>query len=133
MPDKPDKYQEEIEELLRGMGETKPSGNKRDMEPPPDDAPIVPNQPPQQVANRRPTWSFPSVSPAKLAMIGIMTLILGAFWIRPLIWVGMGFLLGAYLLYFVKPRSISNEKRWRGQVVEEEPKSWDKLRRWFKM
>ena len=42
----PDKYQDEIEELLRGMGEKSPSRAKRDMAPPPDDAPIVPTQPP---------------------------------------------------------------------------------------
>jgi hypothetical protein len=60
-------------------------------------------------------------------------LVIGAFGVRPLIWVGLGFLVGAYLLFFVKPRSIPMEKRWRGQTIETKDTSWDRFRRWFRM
>ena len=72
------------------------------------------------------------VSPGKLAIIGLVLLVIGAFWVRPLIWVGLGFLVGAYLLFFVKPRSISHDKRWRGKSVEDEVTPWDRVKRWLK-
>ena len=127
----PDKYQDEIEELLRGMGEKTQSRAKRDMAPPPDDAPIVPVQPPPSAINRGRGMAWPSLSPGRLALIGLALLLVGSFSVlRPLIWVGLGFLVGAYLFYFVKPRPA---KRWRGQDMEEELTPWEKLRRRMKM
>ena len=126
----PDKYQDEIEELLRGMGEKTPPRTKRDA-PPPDDAPIVPTQPPGSTINRGRGMTWPSVSPGRLALIGLALLLLGSFSVlRPLIWIGLGFLVGAYLFYFVKPRP---SKRWRGQDMEQDLTTWEKLRRRMKM
>lgn len=129
----PEKYQEEIEDILRGLGEKTPVGANRGSEKPADDAPIASRQaqPPAPITNKSGFW--PMVSPSKLAVIGLVLLIIGLFWVRPLIWVGLGFLVGAYLLFFIKPRSIPMDKRWRGQPIEQESNSWDKLRRWFKM
>ena len=126
----PDKYQDEIEELLRGMGEKSPSRAKRDMAPPPDDAPIVPTQPPHSTINHGRGMAWPSVSPGRLALIGLALLLVGSLWVRPLIWPGMGFLVGAYLFYFVKPRPA---KRWRGQDMEEDLTPWERFRRRMKM
>ena len=125
----PDKYQDEIEELLRGMGEKTPSRAKRDRVPPPDDAPIVPAQPPGSTMNQGRSMAWPSVSPGRLALVGLALLLIGSLWVRPFIWVGMAFLVGAYLFYFVKPRPA---KRWRGQIMEEKSTPWEMLRRWMK-
>ncbi|MDA0734956.1 MAG: hypothetical protein O2909_10155 [Chloroflexi bacterium] len=129
----PERYQEEIEDILRGMGEKTRTGASRGSEKPADDAPVVSReaQPPAPISNKTSFW--PMVSPGKLAVIGLVLLLIGAFWVRPLIWVGLGFLVGAYLLFFVKPRSIPMEKRWRGQAIEQEVTYWDRFRRWFKM
>jgi len=127
----PEKYQEEIEDILRGMGEKTLTGASRGSEKPADDAPIVSRQAqaPVPITNRTSFWAM--VSPGKLAVIGLVLLVIGAFWVRPLIWVGLGFLVGAYLLFFVKPRSIPMEKRWRGQAIEPEGSSWDRFRQWL--
>lgn len=131
----PDKYQEEIEEILRGLGEKAPppprKGSGEQPVKPPDDAPLVA----RQVAySQRPQRSraWPTITPAKLAIIGILVFLLGAVWIRPLIWVGLSFLVGAYLLVFIKPRTISQDKRWRGKPVEDEQSPWEKLKSWLK-
>jgi O-antigen/teichoic acid export membrane protein len=49
-----------------------------------------------------------------------------------LIWVGLGLLVVAYLLFFISPRSISYEKRWRGRPVDDDnPTAWDRFKRWL--
>jgi hypothetical protein len=134
MPEKyPEKYQEEIEEILRGLGEKTRNGASRSSEKPADDAPIVPHQAhsPEPTSKQSIFWHM--LSPSKLAVIGLVLLLIGAFWVRPMIWVGLGFLVGAYLLFFVKPRSIPMEKHWRGQAIDQEETSWERVRRWLKM
>lgn len=130
----PDKYQEEIEEILRGLGEKAPSKNTtREPVKPPDDSPAVTRQDSssrQERSSKRPAW--PSITPGKLALIGLIVLLLGALWVRPFVWVGLGFLVGAYLLFFIKPRSIPHEKRWRGKALEDEQSPWDKFKSWLK-
>ena len=50
-----------------------------------------------------------------------------------LIWVGLALLVVGYLLFFVTPRNISMEKRWRGERIEDSPESlWDRLKHWIK-
>jgi hypothetical protein len=114
------------------MGEKTRAGAGRESEKPADDAPIVYRQaqPPAPIANKTSFWVM--LSPGKLAVIGLVLLVIGAFWGRSLIWVGLGFLVGAYLLFFVKPRSIPMDKRWRGQAIDPQVTSWDRLRRWFR-
>ena len=128
----PDKYQEEIEEILKGLGESSHPGNNQGAAKPPDDAPVAsPPAPPEgPTAKGRGFW--PLVSPGKLAIIGILLLVVGAFWFRPAIWLGLGLLVGAYLLFFVRPRPIRMEKRWRGQSMEQRTTAWDKFKKWLK-
>jgi len=134
MPEKyPEKYQEEIEEILRGLGEKTRTGVNRSSETPADDAPIAPHQAQLLEPTSKQSSFWHMLSPSKLAVIGLVLLLIGAFWVRPMIWVGLGFLVGAYLLFFVKPRSIPMEKRWRGQAIDQEETSWDRVRRWLKM
>ena len=130
----PEKYQEEIEEILKGLGENAPTNTAaRDPQRPPDDTPVISHKgsPPRRVGlNKGRTW--PTVTPGKLALIGLFVLLLGALWVRPLIWVGLGFLVGAYILFFIKPRTIFQEKRWRGKPLEEDSSPWEKIKSWLK-
>lgn len=129
----PEKYQEEIEEILRGLGEKTRTGTSRSSETPADDAPIMPHTPQtlEPTSTQSSLWHL--LSPSKLAVTGLVMLFIGTFWMRPMIWVGLSFLVGAYLLFFVKPRSIPMEKRWRGQALDQEETSWNRVRRWLKM
>jgi len=58
--------------------------------------------------------------------------VMGALWFSPLIWVGLAILVGAYLLFFVRPGSTSLEKRWRGRSMEEQSSSVDRLKKWIR-
>ena len=130
----PEKYKEEIEEILKGLGEKAPhSTAAREPQRPPDDAPVMFHEgpPPRQNGSSRGRL-WPTITPGKLALLGLLILLLGAIWVKPLIWVGLGLLVGAYILFFIKPRSISVEKRWRGKSLEEETSPWEKIKSWLK-
>jgi len=50
-----------------------------------------------------------------------------------LIWVGLALLVVGYLLFFITPRNISMEKRWRGESIGDDAESpWDRFKRWIK-
>ena len=67
-------------------------------------------------------------------MTGLVVFIVNALlqiWI--LIWVGLALLVFGYLLFFITPRNVSIEKRWRGESIEDAPESsWDRFKRWIK-
>jgi len=130
----PEKYQDEIEEILRRVGEVAPSDPPQERERADDrgNSPVrASRQAPSPSQSNRRRW--PRFSPGKLLLAGLAIFILAAVftWI-PGIWIGLGILVAAYLLFFVKPRSISIEKRWRGRAVEDYQSSWDRLKRWLK-
>jgi hypothetical protein len=128
----PERYQEEIEEILRRAEEATPPGPARGSE---KNARNVSNL--SRRANRPYRLSAGGVhwlylSPGKIALAGFVLLLVGALWINLLIWVGLGLLVLAYLLFFVKPGSLSYEKRWRGRMVETQPSPWQRFLRWLK-
>ena len=132
----PDKYEDEIEEILLKAGEVAPARTTKDSDRHPEDrtreakAPVAGN--PGSGPESRPSRPRPTITPGKLMLAGVIALMIGI-QLRPLIWVGLGLLVLAYLMYFVSPRSINYEKRWRGRSVDETPTShWDKLKRWIK-
>jgi hypothetical protein len=132
-----DKYQKEIEEILKNAGEVAPEDAVGEMERPLDDRPKAlsqassPNKPP---VSYTPRGRWPSITPGKILMTGLFVFIVTALlqiWV--LIWVGLALLVVGYLLFFVTPRNISMEKRWRGESIEDPPEStWDRLKRWMK-
>lgn len=131
----PDKYQEEIEELLRGLGEKSPANGRREMETPPDDAPIMPNPPPSPTGNRSGPRPGSSLSANKVMLLGAILLIIGLvspIWKLFLILGGLGFIFGGYSVRFFKPTPAPRQKYFRGRVIEEEPTAWDKFRRWMR-
>ena len=129
----PEKYQDEIEEILRRAGEVSRSETSKEQEKASEDRPTrmrrssSPTHSPGPDTSRR----WPSFSPGKLMLAGLIVILVGFFTFWGLIWVGLAMLAVAYLLYFVSPRSISFEKRWRGRPVEERRTPWQKLKRWL--
>ena len=130
----PEKYKDEIEEILKRAGEAAPSKTSRESEPHPEDRPqgrgsLVSRQAP--APDSKSSQRRPSITPGKLMLVGVILLLVGfKFW--PLIWVGLAILAGGYMMYFVAPRTINYEKRWRGRSVEDAPTSqWDRLKRWI--
>ncbi len=130
----PEKYQEEIEEILEGLGQQAPDKPVGELERPVDDAPRGMNPSESAVQpNLHPTRRWPTITYKKIGLLGFVMLILGAFWLWPLIWVGLVLLAAAYLMFFVKPRSIHQEKYWRDRPMDDKPTSpWGKLARWLK-
>ena len=133
----PEKYQKEIEEILKKAGEVAPEETVGETEKPLDDRPRAARQ--STPSNKAPVSftpvkRWPSITPGKILMAGLMVLIVTALlqiWL--LIWVGLALLVVGYLLFFVTPKNVSIEKRWRGQSIEDLPESpWDRFKRWIK-
>jgi Flp pilus assembly protein TadB len=127
----PEKYKEEIEEILRRTGEMAPAPTAREAERRPVELAQHPHPPDSASGSRGSVRRWPSLSPGKILLAGLVLLLVGAFWKGFLIWVGLVLLVLAYLLFFVTPRSISYEKRWRGRAVEERTSVWWRLKSWF--
>jgi hypothetical protein len=82
---------------------------------------------------------FPLISPWRLFIAGVSFLLI-ALILRttvqglsgPLIMVGIGLFVAAYILFFIRS-GPSVERRWRGRSMEDQrsPTLWDKLRDWI--
>ena len=132
-----DKYEKEIEEILKNAGEVAPDEAVGEMERPLDDRPKELRR--ASGSNKAPVSYTPrgrwaSITPGKILITGLLVFIVTALlqlWV--LIWVGLALLVVGYLLFFVTPRNISMEKRWRGESIEDSPESpWNRLKRWIK-
>jgi hypothetical protein len=129
----PEKYQDEIEEILRRAGEAVPSDASKEVERPSEDRPtLLRDSRPARSPDHGNVRRWPSITPGKIMVGGLIVFVVGIFTFPPLIWVGLGMLVVAYLLYFVTPRSISQEKRWRGRIVEERRTAFQQVKRWLK-
>ena len=124
-----DRYQREIEEILRQAGEAA--------------TPIAPS--PRKLGLRRLVWAFAkqslagkpwSISPGR-AMLAAVLLLLAALVLNsvmpgltgPVALAGLILFIVAYGMFFIRPKKT--KKRWRGQVIEEESSGswWDRFRR----
>ena len=131
----PEKYQDEIEEILRRAGEADPSDTPKEAERPLEDRPTLlkdSRSRPAGSTNQGNVRRWPSVTPGKIMLAGLIVFLVGIISFWPLIWVGLGMLVVAYLLFFVAPKSISYEKRWRGRVVEDRRTAWQRVKRWLR-
>lgn len=132
-----DKYQKEIEEILKNAGEVSPDESGREAEKPLEDRPRAVRRAaeasrPQSYETPRGRW--PTITPGKILMTGLVVFIITALlqiWV--LIWVGLALLVFGYMLFFIAPRNINMEKRWRGESLEDPQESpWDRFKRWIK-
>ena len=129
----PDKYQKEIEEILMRVEETRSSGTPiRDSGGDARKVQRISRRPssPSGVNSYGANWLKPS--PLKIAGLGLGFLLVGFFIMTTLVWVGLGLLVLSYLMFFIKPRSTSYEKRWRGRPIAVRQSGWEKLKSWFK-
>lgn len=142
----PDKYQDEIEEILKGIEETKPlpAGRNRRQQPAPDDMPLPALERTPEVAPSRPSsrrWR--TFSPGRVMLAGLCLLLIGVLlssfgpssfsWLSNLVWVGLLGLAAGYLLFFIRPRGKANEGQyWRGRpVAADKPSVWQRVKGWF--
>tara|TARA_B100001013_G_scaffold198131_1_gene119955 strand:+ start:43 stop:450 length:408 start_codon:yes stop_codon:yes gene_type:complete len=132
-----DKYQKEIEEILKNAGEVAPDEPGMEIEKPLEDRPravIQAAEASRSSESYTPRGRWPTITPGKVLMTGLVVFIITALiqiWV--LIWVGLALLVLGYLLFFISPRNISIEKRWRGESIEDMPDSpWDQFKRWIR-
>ena len=133
-----DKYEKEIEEILKNAGEVVPEQSRSESEKPLEDRPravrraVEANKP--EMTYSPSTGRWPTITPGKILITGLVVFIVTALlqiWV--LIWVGLALMVFGYLLFFITPRNINMEKRWRGESIEETPGSpWDWIKRWIK-
>ena len=127
----PEKYQNEIEEILRKSGEPVPVESARERPTPPEDSGELQDAHSQ---SPRPGRRWITFSPGKVMLVGMVILLIGAITpgVNLLIWLGLAILAGAYLLFFVKPNYGAIEKRWRGRPIEDPESRVDRLKKWLK-
>ena len=137
----PDRYQDEIEEILKGIEEEEPARPVRRTQPIIDDLPRearqeVPSYRDQRREDRGAASRWKHVTPGRVALTGFAILILGlalnTVGLGWLVWLGLLGLAGAYLLFFIRPRPINQDKKWRGRSVESQgPSPWQRFKRWM--
>lgn len=130
----PDKYQDEIEEILKRAGEVAPKESRRESERPPEDQPRALQErrhPNSGGSGRRRRLT---ITPGKILIVGLVLFLISLVVKLPiLVWVGLGLLALGYLLYFMSPKSAPSDKRWRGMPVGEVDSSpWERVKRWLK-
>ena len=129
----PEKYQDEIEEILKRTGEAVLRDTPREAEHSSENrSTLVDDSQPLRSTNHVTLGGWPRITPGKIMLAGLIMFLVGIMFFGPLIWVGLGMLVVAYLLFFVSPKSISYEKRWRGRVVEDHRTGWQRMRRWLR-
>ena len=133
-----DKYQKEIEEILKNAGENVPEESAGEREKPLEDRPRAVRRAAASADKTQAHYTsgrrWPTITPGKILVAGLVVFIITALlqiWV--LIWVGLALLVVGYLLFFITPRNITLEKRWRGESIEDPPESpWDRFKRWIK-
>jgi hypothetical protein len=132
-----DKYEKEIEEILKNAGEEAPDQPRAESEKPLEDRSRAVRRAAEaikpEVSYSPSKGRWPTITPGKILLVGLAVVILAALFNPLLIWVGLALLVFGYLLFFITPRSINIEKRWRGESVEDVGESpWDRFKLWFK-
>ena len=131
-----DKYQKEIEEILRNSAETALDESGRRHEKPLEDLPKSQQRQLEQTpaSDYTPSGRWPTIKPGKVLLAGLAIFIIAALlkaWVFA--WFGLALLLVGYLLFFVSPRSVSIEERWRGQPLKPgADSSWERFKRWMR-
>ena len=132
----PEKYQKEIEEILKNAGEDAPDRSAVDRESPPDDRTGFQQQTrtPAEVPFTARGYSVRTrrltLSPRWVLLSGLAIFVIGA-WVQPgfLMWLGLALIGVGYLLDYRLPRSKRIEPRWRGRPAGPDASTWDRIKR----
>ena len=132
------RYQQEIEEILKQVNEQTPDTKS-------PSAPGEGKRTHSSGGRRRNRTPFTSaISPGRLLMGGIALLVIALLLgstipglKAPMVWGGVALLILAYFLFFTQTRQPSQERRWRGRSLEDEPSSsqgglLDRVRSWLR-
>ena len=129
----PDRYQDEIEEILNGFSENQeslPTDTLSSSNDSSDSNDYLVNNASDDIRAKTPT---PRITKTKIVLLAMAALLIGGFWFWPLIWIGLVLFGIAYLMFFLKPRQTHHLKYWRDNPLEEVPGSrWEKLTEWFR-
>ena len=129
----PDRYQDEIEEILKGFSdnqESLPTDTLSSSNDSSDSNDYLVNNASDDIRAKTPT---PRITKTKIVLLAMAALLIGGFWFWPLIWIGLVLFGIAYLMFFLKPRQTHHLKYWRDKPLEEVPISrWGKLTEWFR-
>ena len=129
----PDRYQDEIEEILKGFSdnqESLPTDTLSSSNDSSDSNDYLVNNASDDIRAKTPT---PRITKTKIVLLAMAALLIGGFWFWPLIWIGLVLFGIAYLMFFLKPRQTHHLKYWRDKPLEEVPVSrWEKLTEWFR-
>ena len=129
----PDRYQDEIEEILKGFSdnqESLPTDTLSSSNDSSDSNDYWVNNATDDIRAKTPT---PRITKTKIVLLAMAALLIGGFWFWPLIWIGLVLFGIAYLMFFLKPRQTHHLKYWRDKPLEEVPSSrWEKLTEWFR-
>ena len=129
----PDRYQDEIEEILKGFSDNQESlqtDTLSSSNDPSDSNDYLVNNASDDIRAKTPT---PRITKTKIVLLAMAALLIGGFWFWPLIWIGLVLFGIAYLMFFLKPRQTHHLKYWRDKPLEEVPSSrWEKLTEWFR-
>ena len=129
----PDRYQDEIEEILKGFSdnqESLPTDTLSSNNDSSDSNYYLVNNASDDIHAKTPT---PRITKTKIVLLAMAALLIGGFWFWPLIWIGLVLFGIAYLMFFLKPRQPQQIKYWRDKPLEEVPISrWGKLTEWFR-
>jgi hypothetical protein len=131
----PEKYRDEIEEILKQADEILSEGPDRSYG---INRPDYRKWPGTEKMFRR--WPTSHISASKVMLAGLAILVLvffvGAVGGPPVmlfVGFGLGLFIVAYFLYFHQSGSRQYEKRWRGRLIEDETTSvWTRLWQWLK-
>ena len=130
-----DKYQKEIDDILRRAEEVIPKERSRPGRRQTGSPGAVPSWLGRLTGGRSLKISAGKLMIGSISLL-LLALILGAatnISVVFLVAAGLVLFVISYALFFVRPGgSSSYEKRWRGRVIEEGPSPWDRLKRWLK-
>ena len=129
----PDKYQDEIEEILKGFSdpqESRPSDTLSSTNDSSGSQDYIMNTASDDIRSKT---ASPRITKTKIVLIAMAALLIGGFWFWPLIWIGLILFGVAYLMFFLKPRQTQDIKYWRDKPLEKVPVSrWQKLTEWLR-
>ena len=131
----PEKYRDEIEEILKQAEEILSEGPDRSYG---INRPDYRKGPGTEKMPWR--WLTSHISASKVVLAGLALLVLAFFVgvaggapVMLLVGFGLGLFIVTYFLYFYQSGSRQYEKRWRGRLIEDETTSvWMRLWQWLK-
>jgi hypothetical protein len=134
------KYEQEIEEILKRAGESPPVEAQRDDEKPADDRPKAKPRPvPRQELGgyaRGVGWpaGLTAITPGKVLLAGLVVLLIAVLVeARILVWAGLAMVAIGYVGHFMRPRSAPVQKYWRQRPLETPPQSaMERFKRWIR-